>query len=131
MLSTKLASYGETVPPTVITIANQRGGTGKTTLTALLAYSLASRGCNVLMLDLDPQAHLSSLFLRVSEVREVTDGTFEMADKKPFNIREIKLQGIRGKLGLVPSGLNYIVRAYRGQYPSSNPFIIHTNLNRY
>ncbi|MEM4888730.1 MAG: ParA family protein, partial [Thermosphaera sp.] len=59
-------------------LANQKGGTGKTTLTALLAYSLASRGCNVLMLDLDPQAHLSSLFLRVSEVKEDEDGTFDM-----------------------------------------------------
>lgn len=78
-VSTKLANYADTMSPTVITIANQKGSTGKTTLTALLACSLANRGYNVLMLDLDPQAHLSSLFLKISEVKEVEDGTFDMA----------------------------------------------------
>ncbi|MEM4913408.1 MAG: AAA family ATPase [Desulfurococcaceae archaeon] len=113
----------------VITITNQKGGTGKTTLTALLAYSLASKGHSVLMLDLDPQAHLSSLFLKINEIEKVDDGTFHMAKGLKFRIRKINLQSIRGKLGLVPSGLNYIISVYRGDFPAWDPFAIYKRIS--
>lgn len=118
------------MPPKTITITNQKGGTGKTTLTALLAYSLASKGYNVLILDLDPQAHLSSLFLKISEIENVNDGTFHMAKGLKFEIRKINLQSIRGKLGLVPSGLNYVINVYRGELPAWDPFAIYKRISR-
>ena len=40
----------------VITITNQKGGTGKTTTSLFLAYGLAERGKHVLVIDLDQQA---------------------------------------------------------------------------
>lgn len=43
----------------VIAIANQKGGSGKTTTTRSLASGLAERNRQVLMVDLDPQASLS------------------------------------------------------------------------
>jgi chromosome partitioning protein len=43
----------------VIAIANQKGGSGKTTTTRSLASALAERNRQVLMIDLDPQASLS------------------------------------------------------------------------
>ena len=44
----------------VITIAQQKGGAGKTTVTAHLAVAFAQRGKRVAIIDIDPQASLST-----------------------------------------------------------------------
>lgn len=46
----------------VISFANQKGGVGKTTCVANIGYSLAHKGYGVLMVDMDPQAHLTASF---------------------------------------------------------------------
>lgn len=49
--------------PLRITLFNHKGGVGKTTLTANIAFALAEMGKSVLLVDSDPQCNLTSYLL--------------------------------------------------------------------
>lgn len=58
---------------TVVAVANQKGGTGKTTVTLGLADAALRRGRDVVVIDLDPQANATSGLGVSHPVRTVDD----------------------------------------------------------
>ena len=81
------ALHGQRLPTPantrVITIANQKGGVGKTTTTVNMAAALAQGGLLVLVLDLDPQGNTSTA-LGIAHHSEVPSIYDVLVDARPL-----------------------------------------------
>ncbi|APX22216.1 MAG: cobyrinic acid a,c-diamide synthase [Rhodobacteraceae bacterium] len=70
----------------VITVAQQKGGSGKTTLSANLAVGLRRLGQTVALIDTDPQGSLGRWFMtRIDQQPEAIEG-FEFATSSAWGI---------------------------------------------
>lgn len=86
----------------IITVANRKGGCGKTTTAINLAACLANKNRHVLLLDLDPQGH-ASLGLNVS-CDDARDLYQVFNDEAVFE--EIVVSNVLPRLDVVPATLN-------------------------
>lgn len=87
----------------IITIANQKGGVGKTTTAINLSACLAEAGQHVMLVDFDPQGNASSgLGLEREDFqRTVYD---MLVDEAPIDACIIK--NIQNNLDILPSDMN-------------------------
>ncbi|RWR30580.1 plasmid partitioning protein RepA [Sinirhodobacter populi] len=97
----------------VVSVANFKGGSGKSTTTAHLAHRLTMKGYRVLAIDMDPQASLTVLFGYRPELDFAEgDGSKTIYDALRYDEYQVPLsQVIRptycSGLDLAPAGLQF------------------------
>ena len=87
----------------VITITNQKGGTGKTTTSLFLAYGLAERGKHVLVVDLDQQADTTFSLTHGKDYSASGKTTYEMLTQQKQAQAQDCIVQINLLLDLIPA----------------------------
>ncbi len=88
----------------IIAVLNQKGGVGKTTTVVNTAAAIAAKGLKTVVIDLDPQAHLT-IHLGL-EPQNVEAGAYEVLLQSAAFEEEILL--VRPNLWLLPANINLV-----------------------
>jgi len=99
-LSSYIMSHCQRMKKTiVIAVTNQKGGEGKTTTAINLSFALAKRGKRTLLVDMDPQANTTGIFINPDKLNKSLYDVFN--SKVP--VSEIVVDTNEPNLRLVPS----------------------------
>jgi chromosome partitioning protein len=84
----------------IITVANQKGGVGKTTTAINLSAAVANKGFKTLLIDLDPQANSSMSYV---DVRQVTKSMYDVLVSEEVPFEDVIVATPVDNLSLAPS----------------------------
>jgi chromosome partitioning protein len=84
----------------IITVANQKGGVGKTTTAINLSAAVANKGFKTLLIDLDPQANSSMSYV---DVRQITKSMYDVMVSEEVPFEDVIVPTQVPHLSLAPS----------------------------
>lgn len=105
----------------VITIANRKGGTGKTTTAVNLAAAWGKRGYKTLLIDLDTQGH-SALGLGVTETVAADKTIHQLFRDEQLSLSDVVHKTTVDNVSIAPADCNFIM-------PNLNELRIHNALH--
>ena len=88
----------------IISVANQKGGVGKTTTTINLAAALGESGKKILVIDMDPQGNTTSGV--GVEKNEVENTVYELILGE-CSIKECVIKDVLDNVSLIPANVNF------------------------